>query len=139
MEAKELRINNFIRLKENGNIFDVKVVGTRCEAIDVYNNGVYTSYFKNIDDYLEPIPLTEEWLLKFGFVIHNKPNGYTEYIKYKEGTKQYLHKLFTFKESDNDWDGKFAFSGTIQTKLKHVNQLQNLYFALTGEELTIKK
>lgn len=28
--------------------------------------------------------------------------------------------------------------GTFAAEIKHVHQLQNLYFALTGEELTLK-
>ena len=128
IEAKDLRIDNFIRLKENGNIFDVQVVGTRCESIDVYNNGIYTSYLKNIDYYLEPIPLTEEWLVKFGFELVTK------------STKKYMIKntynepcFFKYKAQ-----GVFAFRYQ-NTTVYNVHQLQNLYFALTGEELTIKK
>ena len=130
MDSKELRIDNFIRLKENGNIFDVQVVGTRCESIDVYNNGIYTSYLKNIDYYLEPIPLTEEWLVKFGFkiVVKNaEKNGVLICYNIKE-------KTYDFVLRDSFYNKKFTVS-----KLKHVHQLQNLYFALTNEELTIKE
>tara|TARA_R110002012_G_C11412052_1_gene587177 strand:+ start:281 stop:670 length:390 start_codon:yes stop_codon:yes gene_type:complete len=129
MESKELRIGNWVNfIPDNGNFI--------VSEIDAFNSWSKTINGLCPDD-IKPIPLTEEWLLKFGFVIHNKPHGYTEYIKYKKGTRQYLHKLFTFKEY-NDWDGKFGFSGTIQTELNHVHELQNLYYALTKKELTIK-
>lgn len=53
----------------------------------------------------EPILITEEWLLKFRF---NNDHWATEWILYKMPNP---------------------------TGLKYVHQLQNLYFALTGEEL----
>ena len=79
----------------------------------------------------QPIPLTEDWLVKFGFELGNDewydlviPNGlflsveqYTFNVVIGQGV-QFSHAL---------------------TKLKSVHQLQNLYFALTGEDLTITK
>jgi len=67
----------------------------------------------------EPIPLTEEWLVKFGFVW---TNGYgyrfiNGWIKLKE---------CVWKSYD------------LEVEIKHVHQLQNLYYALCQEELTIK-
>jgi len=116
MDSKDLRIGNFIRLKENGNIFDVKVVGTRCESIDVYNNGIYTSYLKNIDYYLEPIPLTESWAIKFGYEdLIDMAISFCKECKYYgiEITSEDLRKI-------------------------KVHEAQNLYFDLTGHDLTIK-
>jgi len=78
-------------------------------------------------EYLEPIPLTDEWLVKFGFKddmlefkLSNTINV-DSYFMYSNGTVSYLVEDF--------WGSK---------PLIHVHQLQNLYFALTGEELTIK-
>ena len=72
----------------------------------------------------KPIPITEEWLLRFGFED-------TGCLRFKKGI----------------WDVAFMSDSTIYfrfdeqniAELKHVNQLQNLYFALTGEELTIQQ
>lgn len=42
------------------------------------------------------------------------------------------------------WDGKFTVrlegcdEGQVGENIEHLHQLQNLYFALTGEELTVK-
>lgn len=68
----------------------------------------------------EPIPLTEEWLLKFGGII--KPDAVLfngVHFLYEDG--------IVYFESENN--------GRSNTEIKHVHQLQNLYFALTGEEL----
>lgn len=77
-------------------------------------------------DYAEtrrPIPLTEEWLLKLGFEVET---GW-----YKNFTP--CGKGFLWKE------GYVIFCGTtVEAPILHVHQLQNLYFALTGEELTTK-
>ena len=70
----------------------------------------------------KPIPLTEEWLLKFGFESDD------EFIFEKDiricKTKQgYVY--FDFSVMDPICD------------VKYVHQLQNLHFALTGEELEL--
>jgi len=70
-----------------------------------------------------PIPLTEEWLLKFGFRV--KMGSVTHNHSFVKGKIVVRHSLrFGFHYDD--------------LKLESVHQLQNLYFALTGTELTIK-
>jgi hypothetical protein len=78
------------------------------------------------DDFYQPIPLTEEWLLKFGFE-KNKNNRFVLLT----GDVDIL-----FTEDLDGWvcDG-INFSVNC---LSYVHQLQNLYFALTGEELEMK-
>ena len=76
---------------------------------------------RRIDEFI-PITLTEEWLLKFGF---------------KKKYKSYEKCDFTFLQGGFD---KLAYKLTIiENTPKYVHQLQNLYFALTGEELTFKE
>lgn len=77
----------------------------------------------------KPIELTEEWLLKFGFI----PNKYKdEYTICPYGKNTYvLDKEYTDK---GEWD--FCYEEAYLVTIKYVHQLQNLYFALTGEELT---
>ena len=96
------------------------------------------------EDYYS-IPLTEEWLIKFGFekvIYESDETGYgTDYeldikgvgcISYSD---DFSCALFGSKESSKhelgflpNWDN-----------CKHVHSLQNLYFALIGEELKIKQ
>ena len=72
MEVRELRIGNLVYF--NGNHNEIGVVS------EIIKKGVtkFTPYKIGINhridiyyeiDKLEPIPLTEEWLLKFGFKI----------------------------------------------------------------------
>lgn len=84
-----------------------------------------------LDDYYEPIPLTEEWLLKFGFE--------------KEDFDYWHHeksKLIIGHTTNNDvFQYEYLTGYLSQTEmldLLYVHQLQNLYFALTVEELEMK-
>lgn len=74
--------------------------------------------------HIKPIQLTEEWLLKFGFEWKN--------FAMRNGR-------ISIRNSDNKYHIHLTneAASTITIQIKYVHQLQNLYFALTGEELTI--
>jgi hypothetical protein len=77
----------------------------------------------------KPIPLTEEWLLKFGF---EKQMMWTYAINII-GNKKLIYYL-----GEKGWSvGNKNYSDF--SNLNYVHQLQNLYFALTNQELEIKK
>lgn len=71
---------------------------------------------------LSPIPLTEEWLVKFGF----------------EETE---HGFRKFSFTVDKWAESQLMYGWIggNIELKHVHHLQNVFFCLVGEELEIKE
>ena len=74
----------------------------------------------------KPIPLTEEILLKCRF---KKKNGY-KFVLHNS------HFSLVMIDSINRED--YAFSHyNLWVNLEHVHQLQNLYFALTGQELEV--
>jgi hypothetical protein len=77
----------------------------------------------------QPIQLTEEWLLKFGF---NKVSDIWEFWK-NSGWDLRQHKL------ENKWWLFYIGQDLDCVRIDYVHQLQNLYFALTGEELEIKE
>lgn len=74
------------------------------------------------------IPLTEEWLLRMGFKEFHK----RDWDIGGQGNGQILTITTYF--------GKpiVLIHGGEVINIEHVHQLQNLYFALTGEELEIK-
>lgn len=80
---------------------------------------------------LSPIPLTEEWLVKFGFEIETK---YSHSMGYKKNYKVYRKDLFTYNGIQAAWwfDNK-----VLRIQPEYAHQLQNLFHTLTGEELTI--
>ena len=74
-----------------------------------------------------PIPLTEKWLVRFGFDSLGK-FGY--------GIGQFRLEFSKNLAKDHGVEFVFWIDRSI-IPIKSVHQLQNLYFALTGEELTI--
>ena len=128
MRANELRIWNYVRFYATESII------TAINNNDEENSYVDVASYNDIPiEDLNPIPLTEEWLVKFGFIK----------IKY---LNEYFVQEIGYKFNDmilryGSFDGHrfyFDFANEKVINVKHVNQLQNLYFALTGEELTIK-
>ena len=157
MKAKQFIIGNLIFIKNPVGAYvntpievveissylnqKVQVMTPQCISFHCSKTGM--SGWDMETDYFEPIPLTEEWLLKFGFkCVHIKNIHYT--VNDPNGVAE-LHKISIFPTVNNQWH--IAFSDELNgykdyiptTKISHVHQLQNLYFALTGEELTIKK
>ena len=87
----------------------------------------------------EPIPLTEEWLIKFGFEKLDSSSCIVYHIGHNEITHDWLFDLTWLKKPEliNSPNAPFYKNG--RHTIYYVHQLQNLYFALTGEELTIKE
>lgn len=120
MKANELRIGNLIWDIEQKEVD--KIVGIEEKRVSVEGS---TFAYTPIDEIL-PIELTEEWLIKFGF------------IKYDDGGELHGCDCFYISKENNIAIGltpKYNLSGYRNVKVKYVHQLQNLYFALTGEEL----
>jgi hypothetical protein len=127
MKATELRIGNWVEIQGlESKIISVDTEGCICEneyCEDFENN--------NITQNLQPIPLTEEWLERFG-------------CKKQTSSAKGIGE-FDWYELPNGMDLVWVLSSkcwvrieTVESvTIKHVHQLQNLYFALTGEELTI--
>lgn len=83
------------------------------------------------DEIGKPIPLTEEWLLKFGFEEKNKLFRVS-----LDATSDF------FIATNGDALIKEHSIGAVIplfTAFRYVHQLQNLFHALTGEELAIKQ
>lgn len=115
MEAKELRIGNFVNLE--GEIINIDLDYFYWE---IEGNGLL--------HLTEPIPLTEEWLLKFG----------AEKVTYDDGSGYYLalrHKDFSVFYEEG-W-GVYLDIYEVIIKLEYVHKLQNIWYALTNEELKI--
>jgi hypothetical protein len=129
MKATELRIGNYIKLMFNYEDFEtLQVTSDELVMVD-----------KKQADY-EPIPLTEEWLYKFGFENIDKSDN--DYITYTDPNHDYYLQIDVRKKDgkyailDNSFDDLRDFS---MVDISYVHQLQNIYFALTGEELILNK
>ena len=114
IEAKELRIGNYAKHFENGIVLTVG----RTIAFKTPTNTIRI----DVDD-LQPIPLTEEIILDFGY----KQNSFS--LNFENDTRISIYKKYNcfIAQIDN----------TVIREIKYVHQLQNLYHALTNEELTL--
>lgn len=123
MKASELRIGNLIQLYRKPE--DKEKTVFQVTAIDSTETTDYVAlsdgFVVNVKSGIEPIPLTKEWLIKFGF--DDMINGV--YIDNKYQVVIYKDILGYYFEP---YQGR-------KTIIEYVHQLQNLYFALTGEEL----
>ena len=135
LTPQELRIGNLIKDKE-GNILTVYGTSPKddTDSFIVWYANELGFYIE--ENEIEPIPLTEEWLLKFGFKKRRKTKFRTLVTAYTELEIEIERpdklKCFLVK-SEHTRDEK-----TVFRVIRYVHQLQNLYFALTGDELTIK-
>lgn len=130
IQPSELRIDNWV-MDYYGIKRRVAYVG---ETIGLHNDAGGTDRYQNnpiwsnaLKD-LHPIPLTPAILEKCGFEREDK-NGNTE--NYSVFTKDF----FTFNTIHGWW--LYGRNWHFGEKLKSLHQLQNLYYALCGEELKI--
>lgn len=132
MKARELRIGNLVEY--NGEIFKVKGLSKNSVIADRGKGEVSFTY-----EEIGPIPLNEQLLFKFGFSSKDYKGGYIG-IDHKCGgiitdfVLCYPKKIGEFQNSFAWEYNKFMYK-----QFEFVHDIQNLYFALTGEELTIKQ
>lgn len=142
MEAKELRIGNLV-LDDELETFRISGFSpyghsVRCDEEEgcmvlgdiYYNDGLAKrGYEAELHD-LQPIPITEEWLLKFGFESYDLELG-----------TRVFYNIKTFIVEVGGWSNPIYYTQekVLISYIEHIHQLQNLFFGLTGEELTIKE
>jgi len=126
MKAEELRIGNIVEYYITDNT-DERKEWWEVTKIDVHD---LESLSQTNDPDYRPIPLTEDWLLMAGFETRGDFNITTFYKGENPITKDYLFSLVWLKNNPE------PFYRNGYHKIKYVHQLQNLYFALTGNELT---
>lgn len=116
IKVEELKRNNYLFQKSRG------------IAVQIDNpRGLHLITAWGVDwpiEDFDPIPLTPEWLERLGFI---------DDLPWAKGNFRV--------DSENRFhvvDGT-GYSVIVARNIEYVHQLQNLYFALTGEELTIKE
>lgn len=130
MKASELRIGNIISFCGNF-VYVLSVSRSNFLELGYYTDSI--GFERHVtDSNLSEIPITEEWLIRFGFTLNvdewctGSEDGRLEVYKHTLGS-------FDILESERgDYRHTEAYN-----EIKSVHQLQNLYFALIGEELTL--
>jgi len=114
MKASELRIGNLV--DDNGLVETV-----------TSDHLINDEYYDGLKGCL-PIPLTNEWLIKFGFEKIRRSYCLNRSLRYRVIK---TNGVYTFRIEYID--------SKHLARIDYVHQLQNLYFALTGNELEIKE
>lgn len=124
MKAKNLRIGNWVK-DEHGiaqYIYRLWVGGAELAEDEKGSDD-----FDYTEDEIFGIPITEDWLIKFGFKdISNR----VEKRFIKDNFNWYSSSNEVVVELDNGINGYDLWTGC-----KHIHELQNLFFAITGTEL----
>ena len=127
MKANELRLGNLVTATLTNEIYEIGIW-----ALRVIEDGNYQNSYDTETKVYKAIPLTEEWLLKFGFKKQlDKSFAKNDFSIFLD--KRFKTNLFL---QENQEDFKWF---SYELKVEYIHQLQNLYFALTGEELKIKE
>lgn len=109
IDATNLRLGNWIMVAGTGEIHAVKVTIDNLRQLLV------------APEYAASIPLTPEIFIQCGFKYKDEC-----FVKETETGEIIFSDNFILQSTDSI------------TQLKYVHQFQNLYFALTGEELNIQ-
>jgi len=127
MKAEELRKGNILLC--NG--FEVEIDGIQKNMLAKVDENFYTPI-----DQFEPIPLTEEWLLKSGFIF-KKQSGICGQDQWS-GMDFYMKDNITLRGNLKK-SNMLALAEYFNCQIEYVRQLQNLFYALTGTELIINE
>jgi hypothetical protein len=116
MKSTELRIGNLVEF-DNGT--DYELIEITAEDLKHIESGVYF-----------PIPLTSEWLLKMGF----EDDSYGNYRKYITEYAWFTVSIDRKTGAIREYVSIDYYE--INPPCEYVHQVQNIYYYLTGKELT---
>ena len=122
IQANELKLGNY--LFDTVKKINIQVKKEHIDHINQCNFLNACTKIGNIDIGFEPIPITKERLLKYGFE------------HYRVGLFGNGFKIGTFELLYNN--KKYIFVPYPSFEIEYVHQLQNLYFSFTQTELEIK-
>ena len=133
IEANELRLGNLFANIEDNSIYKVtKINEDTIEGLCINNMGWYSEQHFHLIEQILPIEITEEWLLKFGFAYRKKNSKVIMLGLTNEEYETTLQNWIT----TNFFQICRCGINVLSVEIKYVHQLQNLYFALTCDELT---
>lgn len=128
----EIRLGNWVIENKNGNDCYAQIEGIKLVDAENTNCIIETQYQTTPIEYISPIPLTEEILLKCGF-----ENIYKSEYRNKFDHNKLLYIGYDFSLCEDKSMEGFRYYGKYISHIKYLHQLQNLYWCLCGEELEI--
>jgi len=147
INVRELRIGSIIYYEgdtelndawfgEDVIVAEIKEEEIFAYSLSCYLDGCKRCYHIKKPSCFEPIPLTEIWLKKFGFVTADYEVDqiiwdYNDHFCLVQDGVPPEQQPIVFEWEDG--------ANNHETHIRYVHQLQNLYYALTGEELKIEE
>lgn len=145
IKVTELRIGNLVYA---GTDEEDKPFPCRVDCILQYDVIIWSGNKTHLD-YVDPIPLTPEWLEKCGF-SYLKVDGIVSIGDFSDDEPVGDTHNWTLKVKANERQGGFDFeivkwgdgpytfvNQWLRIRIQYVHELQNIYHALTGSELII--
>jgi hypothetical protein len=132
INAAELRLGNYVLYKSSGRISMVAMSYSHFEAL---SKGDVANFF--------PVVLKPELFLKAGFIENMDYPLLPQAREFKltlpiQGDNK--NEIVAYSKSNGECFARAIVNGmAASNNLHHLHQLQNLYFALVGGELEIKK
>lgn len=148
IDSRELRIGNYVNYNDGSVHDDIrKVVGIEQNSVSSIIKGCHFATAIRSNDLIYSIPLSEEVLLKCGFIKYQWQNAFYKKIPY--GCYLYIHFFkdeilvslsVVSKDGKNEDKKKHIKIGNSDyfKDIKHLHQLQNLYYCLTQTELEVE-
>ncbi len=144
IDANDLMLGNYVL---NGKIL-FRIDYFEKNVIGMVNSEVKSDSKKwNLDsrlklEFAEPIPISEDWLTKLGF--EKQVMSYSKNIDFFGGGRRlsfsgdYLYIIDSEKQNTIPTDIVVLWNKDVMKEFS-IHKLQNIYYLLTGEKLTIKQ
>lgn len=134
LQARDLRIGNYVTFL--GKERQLLGLSKRNYEMDTETTHYYAEFKDHIPvmfTHLRPIPLSEQWLLDFGFELNHCDDG-TAYYTLKLSNKKYCDlSLISCDKNGYLEVGLFPYESIF--RFRYLHQLQNICLDL-GQELT---
>lgn len=140
LKKNELRIGNLLHYPNYDNdgkdrVFRVRDIYTDDDKVGL-TNGIIMLPSSRLK-YLKPIPISGEMLIKLGF-IKGKCKFGDNYVLIRNDYEIYF-VIEQWVDTNSKWINHWHIKYTVKPfNIKYIHQLQNLFFAMTGEELVYK-
>jgi hypothetical protein len=113
LDSHEIRLGNSYKIELGDGTYKIGLINLE---------DIESLLDDEIDDFYQALEISEEWLIKVGFKQYGLAGD---------------SKCYSLNDIDI-WIYSYDHIVFGKWELKYAHQLENLYFALTGEELTYK-
>ena len=132
MKTNELRIGNYVKRTLPTDMAYAKVLEITHNGLLVQDKDGYVGCSMN---FIEPIELTEEVLVKIGFVKENEIN---RMYNNRCVVSYYIGNFYKELVIEVRRENGFYKNNMVHYDIKYLHELQNAYYCLTGQELEVE-